>query len=202
MSNYQGSSIQANRGYNWDGFRQQALNVADSIDKQYGIPARNKIVAVGSVYPFTTTLAVTFGALSFFPVITFLWVFPLVEWFDQQPSNPSHPCRTFSFFTLFIFLLSGLATALVLAGIVILGACIILLSVLSFALGFAFFFSISGLIVYLAYRLAFHVQANEGGGVGAWVEETLLRLKLVDINEVRETLASKGEKKYPDGKVE
>ncbi|CAE6426101.1 unnamed protein product [Rhizoctonia solani] len=181
MSNYQGSSIQANRGYNWDGFRQQALNVADSIDKQYGIPARNKIVAVGSVYPFTTTLAVTFGALSFFPVITFL---------------------TFSFFTLFIFLLSGLATALVLAGIVILGACIILLSVLSFALGFAFFFSISGLIVYLAYRLAFHVQANEGGGVGAWVEETLLRLKLVDINEVRETLASKGEKKYPDGKVE
>ncbi|KAF8684931.1 hypothetical protein RHS04_00843 [Rhizoctonia solani] len=202
MSNYQGSSIQANRGYNWDGFRQQALNVADSIDKQYGIPARNKIVAVGSVYPFTTTLAVTFGALSFFPVITFLWVFPLVEWFDQQPSNLSHSCRTFSFFTLFIFLLSGLATALVLAGIVILGACIILLSVLSFALGFALFFSISGLIVYLAYRLAFHVQANEGGGAGAWVEETLLRLKLVDINEVRETLASKGEKKYPDGKVE
>ncbi|ELU38619.1 hypothetical protein AG1IA_07346 [Rhizoctonia solani AG-1 IA] len=165
MSNYQGSSIQANRGYNWDGFRQQALNVADSIDKQYGIPARNKIVAVGS------TLAVTFGALSFFPVITFLWVFPLVEWFDQQPSNLSH-------------------------------SCIILLSVLSFALGFALFFSISGLIVYLAYRLAFHVQANEGGGAGAWVEETLLRLKLVDINEVRETLASKGEKKYPDGKVE
>ncbi|CAE6372599.1 unnamed protein product [Rhizoctonia solani] len=179
--NHRASSHRDSGGYNWNNFRQQALAAADSMDKQYGIPTRNKIISVGSVYPFTTTLAVTFGALAFFPVLTFL---------------------IFSFFTLFIFLLSGLTTALILAGIVILGACVILLSVLSFALGFSLFFSISGFMVYLAYRFAFHVQANEGGGMGAWVEETLLRFKLVDINEVRETLASNGKAKYPDGKVE
>jgi hypothetical protein len=57
-------------------------------------------------------------------------------------------------------------------------------------------------VVYLAYRFAFHVKGNEGGGMGAWVEETLLRFRLVDIHEVRETLASNGKAKYPDGKVE
>ncbi|CAE6494245.1 unnamed protein product [Rhizoctonia solani] len=179
MSNISSSS--QSRGYNWDNFREQALRTADSMDKQYGIPARKKLVAVGTVYPFTTTLAVTFGALSFFPVLTFL---------------------TFSFFTLFVLLLSGLATALFLAGIIILGACVILLSIISLIFGFALFFSVSGYMVYLAYRFAFHVQANQGQGAGAWLEETLLRFKLIDINEVRETLASDGVTKYPDGKVE
>ncbi|CAE6468081.1 unnamed protein product [Rhizoctonia solani] len=183
MSNasYRSSSHRDNGGYNWDNFRGQALRVADSMDKQYGIPARKKLIAVGTVYPFTTTLAITFGALSFFPVLTFL---------------------IFSFFTLFIFLLSGLATALVFAGIIILGACIILLSVISLIFGFALFFSVSGYMIYLAYRLAFHLQGSEGQGVGAWVEETLLRFRLIDIHEVREALASDGATKYPDGKVE
>ncbi|CUA71873.1 hypothetical protein RSOLAG22IIIB_04819 [Rhizoctonia solani] len=132
-------SYRNNGVYNWDNFREQALRAADSMDKQYGIPARKKLVAVGTVYPFTTTLALTFGALSFFPVLTFL---------------------VFSFFTLFIFLLSGLATSLVLAGIVILGACVILLTIISLILGFALFFSVSGYMIYLAYRFAFHVQAS------------------------------------------
>ncbi|CAE6423844.1 unnamed protein product [Rhizoctonia solani] len=175
------SSHRDNGGYNWDNFREQALRAADSMDKQYGIPARKKLIAVGSVYPFTTALTVIFGALSFFPVLTFL---------------------IFSFFTLFILLLSGLATALVLAGTVILGACIILLSVISLIFGFALFFSVSGYMVYLTYRLAFHVQASEGQGVGAWIEETLLRFRLIDIQEVQETLASNGATKYPDGKVD
>ncbi|CAE6478315.1 unnamed protein product [Rhizoctonia solani] len=170
-----------NGGYNWDSFREQALRTADSMDKQYGIPARKKIIAVGTVYPFTTTLAMTFGALSFFPVLTFL---------------------AFSFFTLFIILLSGLATALFIAGIIILGAFVILLSIISLIFGFALFFSVSGYMVYLAYRFAFHVQGVQGQGAGAWLEETLLRFRLIDINEVRETLASNGATKYPDGKVE
>ncbi|KAJ1301010.1 hypothetical protein OPQ81_003433 [Rhizoctonia solani] len=175
------SSYRDSGGNNWDNFREQALRAADSLDRQYGIPARKKLMAVGSAYPFTTTLAVTFGALSFFPVLTFL---------------------VFSFFTLFTFLLCGLATSLVFAGIVILGACVILLSVISLIFGFAIFFSVSGFMVYLAYRLAFHIQASEGQGVGAWIKETLLRFRLIDVNEFRETVASNGATRYPDGKVE
>ncbi|CAE6478822.1 unnamed protein product, partial [Rhizoctonia solani] len=180
MSNarHRSQSHRDNGRYNWDNFREQALRAVDNMDRQ---SAWKKFATVGSAYPFTTTLTVTFGVLSLFPVLTFLVLSffasllflllglatalgltgtiipgslkilgnsPLIHdiqtltvAFGPLSFFPVLTLLVIFFLTPLLYLLSGLATALVLTGIVILGAFVMLLSIISLIFGFALFFS-------------------------------------------------------------
>ncbi|KAG9073423.1 hypothetical protein FS749_015240 [Ceratobasidium sp. UAMH 11750] len=162
----------------WNEFVQEADRKRDGYEKQYGVPARRKLVAVGSAYPFTTVLALVFAGLALFPVLTFLG---------------------FSAFVLVSFTLTALTFALVFAGIIILGAGVVLLGVTAIAFSFALFLTVSGFIAYTAYRLVFHVQSPEGQGFGAWKAETMMRFGLVDVAGVRAALASSGPRPTANG---
>jgi len=116
---------------------------------------------------------------------------------------PFFPILMFVGFSTFIvvsFTLTALATVLVFSGAIILGAALILLAVISIVFGFAVFLTVSGFLVYIAYRLAFHVKAPGGRGIGAWRTETAMRFGLVDVRGMRDALAS-SETKPADGKV-
>lgn len=150
-------------------FLDQAYRTGANVDQVYGVPARKKILAVGGVYPFTTALALTFGALSLLPILTFIG---------------------FALFTFISSVSTAILAALAFSGVVILGAGAILLGVLSFAFGVSVFFTVSGFMMFIAYRLAFHTQARDGQGVGAWITETMMRFGLVDIDGMRVALAT------------
>lgn len=157
----------------------EAYQAGESVDRKYGAPARKKVLTVGSVYPFTTALALVFSALAFVPIFTFLG---------------------FSAFILVTFLSTALIAVLVFAGTIILGAGLILLAVISVAFGFSVFLTISGFIAYIAYRLAFHTNAVEGRGFGAWKAETAMRFGVVDVRGMRDALAN-SEPKPPVEKI-
>ncbi|KAB5593345.1 Transmembrane protein [Ceratobasidium theobromae] len=160
-------------------FFDRAYHVGESMDQTYGVPARKKLLVIGSVYPFTTVLALVFGTLALFPILTFVG---------------------FSIFVLLSFVSTALIGSLVLAGLVIFGAGTILLGIISLALGFSIFLTCSGFMTYISYRLAFHTWGSEGQGVGAWVAETMMRFGLIDVEEVRQALSTNYEPKPADNK--
>ncbi|KAF8607236.1 hypothetical protein BDV93DRAFT_542220 [Ceratobasidium sp. AG-I] len=161
-------------------FMADAYQAGESVDQKYGVPARKKVLSIGSVYPFTTALALVFAALAFVPVFTFLG---------------------FSAFILVSFLSTALITAVVLAGAIILGAGLILLSVISIAFGFAVFLTISAFMAYITYRFAFHTNSRDGSGFGAWKAETAMRFGIVDVRDMRTALASSEPKAPPFEKI-
>ncbi|KAG9091029.1 hypothetical protein FRC06_000743 [Ceratobasidium sp. 370] len=162
----------------WNEFMTEADKTRDVYEKQYGIPARRKLVAVGSAYPFTTAVALVFAGLALIPVLTFLG---------------------FSTFILASFTLTALTFALVFAGTIILGASAILLGVIAMAFGSALFLTVSGFMAYTTYRLAFHIRSSEGRGFGAWKAETMMRFGLVDVAGVRAALADSGSQPVVNG---
>ena len=150
-------------------FLDQAYQTGAKIDRDYGIPARKKVLVVGSVYPFTTSLVLVFGALAIIPILTFIG---------------------FSLFIFFTFVTTAFIAALTFSGTFILGAGALLLGVLSLAFGFSLFIAVSGFAGFIFFRLLFHLQARDGQGVGAWMTETMMRFGLVDIDEVRTALSA------------
>ncbi|QRV84817.1 transmembrane protein [Ceratobasidium sp. AG-Ba] len=164
----------------WNEFMSEAYQTGERYEKQYGIPARKKLVTVGSAYPFTTALGVVFLALALFPILIFLG---------------------FSAFILTTFLSTALIFAIIFAGTIIVGAGTLLLGVMSMTFGFSLFLTVSGFMAFITYRLYFHLREPDGRGLGAWKAETMMRFGLVDVAGMRGALASSGSRPaLPNGK--
>ncbi|KZW00351.1 hypothetical protein EXIGLDRAFT_830761 [Exidia glandulosa HHB12029] len=124
---------------------------ADRIETDYFVPWKDVAAKSYVEHPVAFSFLTIFAALSALPVASFLG---------------------FAILTTSVLTFSALTFAILTSGAIIVSAAFILFGVLFLQLLIASSLTFSGIALYVAYRLFFHLHDPSGGGVRAWSQET------------------------------